>query len=154
MYTYDDYDEEVINESALDMAIDMSDRYGVAVEDAYDFALEKVDPDHIWLNTYGVRKKYSDPYRDQISNHKIKRDKFIRNAQEYKEALYNPNKRAPGLTRDWHVKAANSASRAAYNQGKMIKELEKDRADFYDRLRNAKGRKMYGDGSFVDVTYR
>lgn len=28
------------NEEALDMAVDMADRYGVAVEDAYMFALE------------------------------------------------------------------------------------------------------------------
>ena len=45
MYDYEEYyeddygyDEDVINESALDMAMDMSDRYGVAIEDAYDFA--------------------------------------------------------------------------------------------------------------------
>ena len=45
MYTYDDYyyDEEVINESALDMAIDMSDRYGVAVEDAYEFVCDAME---------------------------------------------------------------------------------------------------------------
>ena len=41
MYTYDDYD--VINESALDMAMDMSDRYGVAIEDAYDFMCDAME---------------------------------------------------------------------------------------------------------------
>ena len=44
MYTYDDYyEDEVINESALDMAVDMSDRYGIAVEDAYTFACDAME---------------------------------------------------------------------------------------------------------------
>ena len=44
MYDYNEYeDDEVINESALDMAIDMSDRYGVAIEDAYDFACDAME---------------------------------------------------------------------------------------------------------------
>ena len=43
MYTYDDYDYDVIDESALDMAMDMSDRYGVAIEDAYDFACDALE---------------------------------------------------------------------------------------------------------------
>ena len=46
MYTYDDYydyEEDVINESALDMAVDMSDRYGIAVEDAYAFACDALE---------------------------------------------------------------------------------------------------------------
>ena len=44
MYDYEEYyEEDVINESALDMAMDMSDRYGVAIEDAYDFACDAME---------------------------------------------------------------------------------------------------------------
>ena len=44
MYDYEEYEDgEVINESALDMAMDMSDRYGIAIEDAYDFACDAME---------------------------------------------------------------------------------------------------------------
>ena len=102
--SYYDYDYDEANEEAIDIALDMADRYGFALEDAYRFALEKVDPDKVYVN-YGVRQKYTDPYYHKI----VANDKY---AAGIKKELDEHKKLAAKPGYDYHYARASLIDRS------------------------------------------
>lgn len=141
---YDDYEESYYdygeaNEEALDMAIDMADRYGFAIEDAYMFALEKVDPDKVYLN-YGVRHRYTDPYTPKINS-------IDRTAAIYKRDLRDFRKKHPldsyddpDVKKSDIRKSKRMSADLALNERRGA-QMRKERAEMIKRLASYKNRK-------------
>ena len=115
------------------MAVDMADRYGIAVEDAYAFALEKVDPDKVWLNSYGIRKRYVDPYPGKLSKAEADRDKYRGYARQAADAYRRDPK---SKYAESHKREANVYSKKAYDAEKRYAESLRERDDYFNRLRS------------------
>ena len=139
MYDYEeyyeddyDYDEDVINESALDMAMDMSDRYGVAIEDAYDFACDAMegslkDPRKRELRETG---------RLQIASNAVRNARRDMENENYREASFAGRRihqrgKIPGAPKD----ASGVNQKAVDNYNNAIR----NRADLTRKYANVVG---------------